>query len=48
MAVAEAAVTPSSAPPVALKIPVGLPEPSPTKKASSSLAPIRLANSLAM
>jgi len=39
---------PSSAPPVALKMPVGLPLPSPTKKASSSFAPILLANSFAM
>ena len=33
IAVALAAVTPSPAPPVVLKIPVGLPVPSPTKKA---------------
>ena len=41
-----AAVTPVSAPPVALKIPVGFPAPSPMKKASSSFAPILLPNSL--
>jgi len=39
---------PSSAPPVALKMPVGFPLPSPMKNASSSLEPILLANSFAM
>ena len=41
-------VTPVSAPPVALKIPVGLPLPSPIKNASSSFVPILLPNSLEM
>ena len=42
------AVTPVSAPPEAARIPSGFPVPSPVKKASSSLVPILLANSLAM
>ena len=46
MAVELAAVTPVWAPPVAAKMPVALPLPSPTKKASSSLAPMRRANSV--
>ena len=41
-------VTPVSAPPVALKIPVGFPLPSPIKNASSSFVPILLPNSLEM
>ena len=40
-----AAVTPTCAPPVEWKMPVGLPSPSPLKKASSSLVPMRRANS---
>lgn len=44
-AVALAAVTPRVAPPVAFRIPVGLPIPSPVKKDSSSFEPIRRANS---
>ena len=36
-------VTPTSPPPVALKIPTGFPAPSPTKNASSSFVEIRLA-----
>ena len=39
------AVTPISAPPVSASTPSGLPVPSPVKKASSSLLPIRRANS---
>ena len=41
-----AAVTPISAPPVALKMPVGLPVPLPMRNASSSALPILRANSL--
>ena len=48
IAVADAAVIPTSAPPVALRMPVGFPFPSPVKKAAYSFAPILLPNSVAM
>ena len=48
IAVALAAVTPVCAPPVSARMPSGLPVPSPVKKASSSAAPMRRANSRAM